>query len=287
MRREKIRRKNIRVQPVLKLYLDLIKTNHLHFGYWNEGETLTLKNCQRAQERYAERLIEFIPDGVRNILDVGCGVGGNALKLQAHNYNVTAICPDPYEGEVFKRNTKGQIPFFLTTLEDFETRQQFDLVLMSESVQYIVLYEDGLRKISQLLSKNGYLLASDYFRKDNARDLPNLPSFPLSSYLEGAQKLGFKIIKRVDITKNVLPTLNYGNEVFDNCIKPVLNCILTTLQVHIRPLYWLLILFLKIRIKGETIRQIIKNNIVPLERETFEKYLSYQIILMQKERSDY
>jgi len=41
---------------------------------------------------------------------------------------------------------------------------------------------------------------------------------------------------------------------------------------------------MKIKIKGETIRQIIKNNIVPLNKETFEKYLSYQIILMQKER---
>jgi len=169
-------------------------------------------------------------------------------------------------------------------LEDFETNQRFDLVLMSESVQYIPLYEKGLRKISRLLKKNGYLLASDYFRKDNAKDLPNLPSFPLSSYLESAQKLGFKIIKRVDITKNILPTLDYGNEIFYNYIKPVLSCILTALQVHLRPIYWLLILFLKIRLKGGTIRQIIRNNIVPLKRETFEKYLTYQIILMQNER---
>jgi len=277
-------RRDIHVHPILKLYLDLSKTNYLHFGYWKEGDALNLKNFQQAQERYVEYLIEFIPDGVRDILDVGCGVGGNALKLQTYNYNVTGICPDPYQGELFKKNTKGQIPFFLTTLEDFETNQRFDLVLMSESVQYIPLYEKGLRKISRLLKKNGYLLASDYFRKDNAKDLPNLPSFPLSSYLESAQKLGFKIIKRVDITKNILPTLDYGNEIFYNYIKPVLNCILTTLQVHLRPIYWLLILFLKIRLKGGTIRQIIRNNIVPLKRETFEKYLTYQIILMQKER---
>jgi len=277
-----MRRRNIRVQPVLKLYLDLSKTNYLHFGYWNEGDALNLKNSQHAQERYAKCLIGFIPDGVKDVLDVGCGVGGNALKLQTNNYNVTGICPDPYQEKIFKENTKGQIPFFLTTLEDFEAKQQFDLVLMSESVQYIP-HEIGLRKINHLLRRNGYLLASDYFRKDNAKDLPNLPSFPLSSYLKSAQKLGFKIVKRVDITKNILPTLDYGNEIFYNYIKPVLNCILTTLYVNLRPLYWLLILFLKIRIKGETIRQHIKNNIVPLKADTFEKYLTYQIILMQKE----
>ncbi|NQS90581.1 class I SAM-dependent methyltransferase [Patescibacteria group bacterium] len=277
-------RKNIRVHPLLKFYLDLSKTNHLHFGYWNEEDALTLENCQRAQERYTDYLIKFIPDGVKNVLDVGCGVGGNALKLQAHNYNVTGICPDPYQGELFKKNTKDQIPFFLTTLKDFETKQQFDLILMSESVQYVPC-ESSLRKISQLLRKDGYLLALDYFKKDNAKDLPKPSFLPLFSYyLEAAQKLGFKIIKRVDITKNILPTLDYGNEVFYNYIKPVLNCILTVLQVHVRPLYWLLTLFLKIRIKGKTIRQSIKNDIVPLKRETFERYLFYQVILMQKER---
>jgi len=275
-------RKNIRVDPMLQLYLDLSKTNYLHFGFWNDGEDLTLENCQRAQERYIEYLIKFIPEGVKNILDVGCGAGGNALKLEAYNYNVTGICPDPYQGELFKKNTGGRIPFFLTTLENFETKQRFDLVLMSESVQYLPV-EEGLRKTYQLLDKKGYLLASDYFRKDNAKDLPRLCAFPLLSfYLASAQKLGFKIIKRVDITKNILPTLDYGNEIFYNYVKPILRCILTTLRVYIRPLYWCLLLLMKFRMKGKTIREIIKDIIVPLTRETFEKYLSYQIILMQK-----
>ena len=174
-----MRGRNIHVRPMLKLYLDLSKTNYLHFGYWNEGDDLTLENFQRAQERYLEHLIKFIPQGVKDILDVGCGVGGNALKLKALGYNVVGICPDSYQAQLFKKNTKGEISFFLTTLENFKTKQQFDLILMSESVQYIPC-QKGLRKVSQLLRKKGYLLASDYFKKDNAKELPGLPSFLLS-----------------------------------------------------------------------------------------------------------
>ncbi len=280
-----MRGRNICLNPLLKLCLDLSKTNYLHFGYWNQGDELTLQNFQRAQERYLERLIQFIPEGVKDILDVGCGVGGNALKLKTLGYNVIGICPDPYQSQLFKKNTKGQIPFFLTTLEDFKTKQQFDLILMSESVQYIPP-EEGLKKISQLLRKNRYLLALDYFKKDNARELPNLPSFLLSSYLKSAQKLGFQTIKKTEITKNVLPTLDYAREVFYGYIKPVLDYFLTTMQVYIRPLYWLFISFLKIKIRKKTIRQIIRNDVIPLKRETFEKYLSYQIILMQNSKNE-
>ena len=100
------------------------------------------------------------------------------------------------------------------------------MITMSESVQYIPP-EEGLRKISRLLRKNGYLLAWDDFKKDNPKELPDLASFLLSSYLKSAQKPGFQNIKKTEITKNVVGTLDYGEEVFCGYINPVLDCLLT------------------------------------------------------------
>jgi len=278
---EDIEKTKVRVQPILKLYLDLSKTNYLHFGLWRKGDKLTLENFQRAQERYLANLIKFIPKEVKTILDVGCGVGGNAVKLSSLGYKVTGICPDPYQEQLFRKNTKGAAQFCLTTLEDFKTDQKFDLILMSESVQYIP-FKDGLKKVSQLLKPNGCLLISDYFKKDNAKGVENLPSSFLKQYLDEVKKAGFKVIKQRDITMNITPTLVYGKNVYLNYIKPVLNAIVATMQVHFRPIHWLFNLFLKVRVKGRSIRQIIINNLVPLDRDIFEKYLTYRVMLIKR-----
>jgi MPBQ/MSBQ methyltransferase len=278
---DEIEKSKVRVQPVLKLYLDLSKTNYLHFGLWKKGDKLTLENFQAAQERYLSNLISSIPKGVKTILDVGCGVGGNAAKLLSLGYQVTGICPDPYQGQLFRKNTKGKAGFKLTTLEKFNSDQKFDLIIMSESVQYIP-FGEGFKKISQLLRPTGYLLISDYFKKGTAKNVQNLPSASLADYLKEVDKAGFKVIKKQDITEGILPTLDYGSEVYVNYIRPVLSCILTTMQVHLPPVYWMLNLFFKFRIKGKTVKQIIVNNLVPLQRDVFRKYLTYQVMLIKR-----
>ena len=215
------------------------------------------------------------------MLDVGCGVGGNAMKLASLGYSVTGICPDPYQEMLFRENTKGKAGFALTTLEGYKTGEIFDLVLMSESVQYIP-HEDGLKKVTKLLKSKGYLLISDYFKKDNAKDVPNLPSFLISDYMAAAERYGFKMVKRQEITMSITPTLEYGTRVYLDYIKPVLSCILTTMQVHLPPVYWIFNIFMRLRVKGKTLKQTIVNNLVPLDRGVFEKYLTYQVILFQK-----
>jgi len=276
---EEIEKTKVRVQPVLKLYLDLSKTNYLHFGLWKKGDKLTLENFQKAQERYLANLIKFIPKGVKTILDVGCGVGGNAAKLLSLGYKVTGICPDPYQGQLFMKNTKGKAGFKLTTLEKFKTDQKFDLVFMSESVQYIP-FREGLKKIKQLLKPDGHILISDYFKKSSAKKVPNLPSSFLSIYLKEVSRAGFRVIKEQDITKGITPTLVYGTNIYYNYIKPVLDCIMTTMKVHLPPIHWLFNLFLKIPLKGKSIKQTIVNNLVPLQKDVFEKYLTYRVMLI-------
>ena len=278
---QEIEKSKVRIQPVLKLYLDLSKTNYLHFGLWKKGDKLTLENFQAAQERYLKNLINTIPRGVKTILDVGCGVGGNAAKLASLGYQVTGICPDPYQGQLFRENTKGKAAFKLTTLENFKTDKKFDLILMSESVQYIP-FADGLKKISFLLRPTGRILISDYFKKETAKGVQNLPSGSMKDYLKELDKAGFKVISRQDITEDILPTLEYGTNVYLNYIRPVLSCILTTVQVHLPPVYWMMNLFLKLRVKGKPIRQIIVNNLVPLKKDVFRKYLTYQVMLIKR-----
>ncbi|NLY88788.1 MAG: methyltransferase domain-containing protein [Firmicutes bacterium] len=278
-----IKDEKIRPNVMLKYYLDLSGTDYLHWGYWEEGAELSLENFQAAQDRYAEELFKLIPPGVEWILDVGCGVGGNAKKLKEKGYKVAGLAPDPYQEQLFKERTGGEIPFLLTTFQDYKPERPYDLVLMSESVQYIPL-DMTFVKAKEVLPTGGYLLTSDYYRLESSKGVKehHLPSIYLQDFLEEAESQGFEILKQEDISAAVLPTLHYGQMLFSRYIKPTFSAQLLALKVHLPLGYKILKSFLRLRIKGEAIETIIRNNLVPLHPEVFSKYMKYLIILFRK-----
>lgn len=280
-----IKDKKIQMDVMLMFYLELSGTDYLHWGLWSPNVDLTRDNFQQAQENYIHHLLSFIPKGVKRILDVGCGVGGNAIKLQERGYEITGLSPDPYQGQLFLERTKGEIPFILSTFEDYEPKERFDLLLMSESVQYIPLGE-AFKKAKEVLIEGGYILSSDYFRLPQSRSLrkeQHLPSFYLHDYLEQAEENGFQFLQREEITKEVLPTLYYGEQIFSSYIKPTFLLQLRALKVHLPLLYGLFMGLLKIKIKGEPLKTIIKGNLIPLSPELFQEYMEYWIFLLKRD----
>ena len=90
------------VDNVLKLYSKTIESKFLHYGFWNYPEKINLEDfslneIKNAQKRYIQNLTSYIPNEVKLILDVGCGIGGNALFLINQGYNVETLSPDDYQ----------------------------------------------------------------------------------------------------------------------------------------------------------------------------------------------
>jgi MPBQ/MSBQ methyltransferase len=90
------------VDNVLKLYSETIRSSFLHYGFWDNPneislESLTLHDLKNAQLRYAEHLCSYIPSDVNSIIDVGCGIGGNADYLLSKGFEVEALSPDNYQ----------------------------------------------------------------------------------------------------------------------------------------------------------------------------------------------
>ena len=127
-------RKRIKESTSLRLMREVLELDHLHYGLWRD-EPLDLAGLKRAQERYAETLCDWVPDGVRSILDVGCGTGSMARRLAERGFEVEGLAPDPYLGEVFTERTG--LDFHLARFQEFEPERTYDLILMSESAQYI------------------------------------------------------------------------------------------------------------------------------------------------------
>ena len=217
------------IDHVLKLYSQSIRSPYLHYGFWDDPESidpneLTLDNMVKAQGRYIEHLASFIPDEVKTILDVGAGIGGNSSYLISKGYEVEALSPDEYQETVFKEKYDGQVKFHRSKFENFQPEKKYDLVFESESACYIEI-EPGWKTAQKTVRDGVYLLASDYFlyNNDGSGDWHIKASHDEKNYIKKAEEYGFKLIKEFDQTENTMPTLDGAKALMDRFIFPTLE----------------------------------------------------------------
>ena len=134
------------IDHVLKLYSETIQSPYLHYGFWDDPKSidsnlLSIDDIVKAQGRYIEHLASFIPEDVDKIIDVGCGVGGNAAYLKEKGYLIDVLSPDTYQEEFINNKFNGEMQFFKTKFEDFKSNNTYDLILESESACYIKINE--------------------------------------------------------------------------------------------------------------------------------------------------
>lgn len=261
---------------ILEYYYKITKSDYLHYGYWNLEDELNVENLRLAQERYIDHLISFIPKDVKTILDVGCGIGGNALRLKKAGFEVEALSPDAAQAQMFK--AKGEVPFYLTKFEDFETPKKYDLIFMSESAQYIPIKE-GLEKCCSLLNEKGNLLLSDYFIRENAEknNVFAACTHQEDEYLRLAKEYGFEIASSEDITSRVTPTLDLVKLKYNEYIEPTLELVDSLLQKHVSILYKIGKLIVSSPLKKAAMKLEL------IDSQLFLKYRKYMIYLFKKE----
>jgi SAM-dependent methyltransferase len=207
----------------LELFIcsDILKLNSLHYGYWDDGEELSLENVRKAQARYTEKLISVIPNGVETILDVGCGIGDNARALASKGYRVTALSPDKNHAKYFKSGNGHSISFHNQRFENFQSIERFDLVLMSESQNYFEA-DIAFQKCRKLIRPSGYLLICGMFRKLETSVFKHVRNVE-DRFVSAAADSGFRLDNHIDITKRVLPTLEYANQAHRDYLEPSIS----------------------------------------------------------------
>lgn len=194
--------RRVKVNLPLRFCHEVLGLEHLHYGLW-DGEPLDLEGLQKAQRRYTETLLEWIPDGVESVLDVGCGSGATSRELRDRGFDVEGLSPDPYQQDLYARRI-GR-PFHLGRFQEFEPDRAYDLVLMSESSQYVWL--DSLFPAVRRAAPDGHLLVADYFTLDTGDCAGKKSGHPLDAYLEAAAAAGLELLRREDVTERTLPTL--------------------------------------------------------------------------------
>lgn len=260
----------------LEYYLELTHSPYLHYGYWEplpaSVDELTPAQLRIAQQAYADHLLSFVPADVNTILDVGCGIGGNAAHLLSKGFSVEGLAPDLLQQEQFLQRTQGKALFHLTRFEDFKSTKLFDLVLLSESSQYIAA-TDIAQASRRSLHPGGYLLISDMFRKNAEYREGIFSNCLVVSELEAALiQQGFQLVKVEDISTQIAPTI-------DICVYYFQTFGLTTLKYIGQLVYITVPLIYKLG------RQIYNRWVKPplneamQARSIFEQHLCYQIQL--------
>jgi len=113
--------------------------------------------------RVEEILREFGQEG--KLLDIGCGAGFFIACLRRYGWNVTGIDISEWASK-FARE-KLRLNILAGSIEDMELNERFDVITMYHVLEHLVNPLAALRKVLQVLDKDGVLAING----------PNLASF--------------------------------------------------------------------------------------------------------------
>jgi len=201
-----------------------LNVEHLHYGYWTKDLKVELANLPAAQKNYTDFLVSNIPDGVHSILDVGCGMGHTAKRLTEAGYKVDCVSPSSFLAQQARALLQEKSDIFECTYEQLQTEKRYDLVLFSESFQYIDP-ETAIQKTLSLLNPNGRMLICDIFKVDSAEKSLISGGHYLSRFLAVISKYPLSLVKDIDITEQTAPSRDIENHICMEVLEPVANLV--------------------------------------------------------------
>lgn len=263
---------------LLKLAQKLFGLEYLHYGYFEPDIPVNFDGLKIAQQKYTDKILSSIPKDVKSILDVGCGAGGNAKAMVNAGYKVSCIDPDPYLLEKTQAATKNQVKTFVGMYENVRGIEpgSVDMVLMSESCQYINPQE-GWKLHSQHVKPGGYVMAVDFFITREI-DQPYLSKsgHRLQSFIDEAQKWGFQLVGKEDITQQTAPTMDLYQELIFNKVFPVCEAVFEFIRRKFNGLYKLLSFFMREKVL------FLKEKYSHQDSKTFTQYKTYLVLVFKK-----
>lgn len=215
----KVDSKEVGLVAGLNLFNFFLGTRDLHYGLWQDDLEVCIQNLPEAQKRYSDFLIGHIPDGVRRILDVGCGAGGLASELLRRGFEVEGVSPSPLLSEAAQEQAGAEFKIHQGRFEDvsFDQDDRFDLVMFSESFQYITL-DTVLGDARQRLRPGGHVLICDFFKTGAPGKSVIGGGHAVKKFDLALQRSGLELVEDIDITRETAPNLDIvdqmGRELF-------------------------------------------------------------------------
>ena len=222
----KVDSKEVGLVAGLNLFHFFLGSRDLHYGLWQDDLEVCIQNLPQAQKRYSDFLVSHIPDGVKRVLDVGCGAGGVATELLARGYQVEGVSPSPLLSEAARQQAGADFKIHQGRFEDvsFEDDEKFDLVMFSESFQYIDL-DTVLLDAQQRLRPGGYVLICDFFKTNEPGRSVIGGGHPIDKFRAALQASGLELLEDKDITRETAPNLDIVDQMGRELLLPTFKLI--------------------------------------------------------------
>jgi SAM-dependent methyltransferase len=216
----KIDSKEVGLEAGLMVFKFFLKTEYLHYGYFIDGLETDVTNLKKAQENYTAMLISNIPSGTKTILDVGCGSGKTAQVLSSKGFRIDCVSPSQLLTSYARKITPEQVQFYQCKFENLVTDKKYDLVMFSESFQYIPM-DKSIPNAKNLLNKGGHIIVSDFFNNDPERKSKLGGGHDYTTWLRLKETFGIKTLVENDITSETAPTIGISDQFYMEVLKPV------------------------------------------------------------------
>lgn len=271
----KVDSKEVGLEVGLHFFKFFFKSEYLHYGLF-EGLEPDIQNLAKAQENYAEFLILNIPDGVKTILDVGCGSGRMARTLLEKGYQVDCVSPGTLLTNYVKESLGNRIELYNCKFEDLKTAKKYDLVMFCESFQYIPIDRSILGALD-VLKPGGFIIVSDFFQTDEPGKSPIGGGHKFKEWEEKKAIFKIKQLKERDITKETSPTVDLVNQMTMEFLHPTWNVIFKLGEDR----FPMVIKFFKWKYKKKLAKMENKHFQGQRNGANFAKYKKYMFYLFQ------
>ncbi len=271
----------------LLLTRQLLDVEDLHYGLWDADLELKLGNLAAAQQRYNDMLIAQLPAPEREVrvLDIGCGTGQLLRQMLDRGYRADGVIPSKDLSDAVRRKLADRSGYrsriFECCFEDFpveQCRRHYDVVLFSESFQYISP-SVSLPILQAILKPGGLLLISDFFKSDAPESGSLDPGFggghPLKDFYASMKLTPFVLVKDEDITRRISPNMELVNDVLMNRIRPATLTIGRYIECRYPLLARLALRLLRKKLDRVNCKYFSGHR----SKEVFERYKIYRLLL--------